>query len=139
MVFPKAVMVSGVFPANKKGHTYKPAPYHGQKTHTTRGGKKTKWTIPQNGQYYVFNYADERDWIDSSANGLFSFCNGCGVRLGANGEHLAYFPKPSNESDPWHGYPVFSDEMEDMSLVEKWEKEGEIDIATKQKLLRYAL
>lgn len=132
-------MNDGVFPANKKGHKYKPAPYHGANSHCTRGRRKTRWTIPQHGQYYVFNYADERDWLDELARGLFSFCNKCNDVLGENGERLAFFPKPTNESDPWHGYPVFSEEIQDKELVEKWNEAGEIDVTTKQRLLRQTI
>jgi len=64
MDFPKVAMKCDVFPANKKGHTYKPAPYHGASIHSMRGGRKTRWTIPQNGQYFVFSYADERNRMD---------------------------------------------------------------------------
>lgn len=137
--FPAEVMDKGVYPANKKGHAYMPAPYHGSKTHTTRGGRKTKWTVDQNGQHYIFNYADERDWMDNIARGLFSFYKKCKESIGSNGERLAFFPKPSNDFDPWHGYPVFSDEMEDMNLVEKWAQDGEINVTTKQRLLRQAI
>lgn len=132
-------MTGGVFPANKKGHTYKPISYHGSTTHGTRGGRKTRWKIPQNGQYYVFNYADEREWMDKLADGLFSFCEGCKMVLGENGERLAFFKTPSNKSDPWHGYPVFSEEMEDLSLVETWAEQGEVDETIKQRLLRQSI
>lgn len=139
MQFPKVAMNNGVFPVNIKGHTYKPVPYHGSSTHGTRGGRKTRWTIPQNGQYYVFNYADERNWMDLKARGLFSFLNKCYTALGENGERLAFFPQPTNMSDPWHGYPVFSDEIEDVSLVERWAEENEIDVTIMQRLLRQAI
>ena len=139
MDFPKVAMKYGVFPANKKGHTYKPAPYHGASIHSTRGGRKTRWSIPQNGQYYVFNYADERNWMDEKARGLFSFYNKCYTELGENGERLAFFPEPTNNNDPWHGYPVFSDEIEDMSLIEKWADEDERDMTIMQRLLRQAI
>ena len=61
-------MKNGVFPPNAKGHSYMPMPYHGAHAHWTRGGKKKLWGIPQNGQYYVFNYGDMNNWIDFPAN-----------------------------------------------------------------------
>ncbi len=139
MQFPKVAMNNGVFPVNIKGHTYKPAPYHGSSTHGTRGGRKTRWTIPQNGQYYVFNYADERNWMDLKARGLFSFLNKCYTELGENGERLAFFPPTTKKRDTWHGYPVLSDEIEDVSLVERWAEEDEIDVTIMQRLLRQAI
>jgi hypothetical protein len=87
----------------------------------------------------VFNYGDERNWMDVQARGIFSFCNKCKDVIGENGERLAFFPKPMNENDPWHGYPVFSDEIEDENLVESWANAGEIDVTTKQRLLRQAI
>ena len=139
MDFPKVAMVDGVFPANSKGHTYMPMPYHGSKAHGTRGGRKTKWAVPQNGQYYIFTYADERDWRDIHAEGLFSFCNGCEEKIGVNGEKLAFFKSPSNATDPWHGYPVFSSEIEDEELINRWYNEKEIKYGVWIKLLRHAL
>lgn len=139
MDFPKVAMINGVFPPNTKGHAYKPMSYHGSKTHGTRGGKKTRWVIPQNGQYYIFNYGDEKEWFDYSADGLFSFCNRCEEIIGENGERLAFFKKPSNAIDPWHGYPVFSSEIEDESLLEKWLSDGEISETVYLRLLRNAI
>ena len=129
-------MDKGVYPPNKKKHRYQPMPYHGSHTKGTRGGKKKLWDIPQNGQYYVFNYGDEQDWFDTIARGVVSFLDGCKEVLGKNGQRLAFFPKPANESDPWHGYPIGSDEMEDDDLVELWYKEGYITYTTQQRILR---
>ena len=134
--FPTAVMTGGVFPPNAKGHSYMPMPYHASHTHGTRGGKKNLWSIPLNGEYYVFNYGDLRDWIDTVANGIVSFLDGCNEVIGKGGEKLAFFPTPTNPTDPWHGYPISSEEILDKKLAESWFNQGYITISTKQRILR---
>lgn len=134
--FPQVVMTKGVYPPNAKGHSYQPMPYHGAHTHSTRGGRKKLWSIPQNGQYYVFNIGDLNNWIDNIAHGIVSFLNGCNVVIGKDGQRLAFFPTPTNPTDPWHGYPICSDEIEDDALVESWYNNGFITLTIKQRILR---
>lgn len=136
ITFPTVVMTNGVFPPNAHGHSYQPMPYHGAHTHGTRGGMKKLWSIPQNGQYYVFNYGDMNNWMDNIARGIVSFLNGCNEILGKNGQRLAFFPTPANPTDPWHGYPIGSDEIEDDNLVESWCQNGFITLTVKQRILR---
>lgn len=54
--------------------------------------------------------------------------NGRLLVLGSNDERLSHFPRPSNGSDPWHGYPIspledHNDALPD-DLVDEWVANG---------------
>jgi hypothetical protein len=105
------------------GHYYIAVYYHNK---TARRRKnKGKWNIQQNEQFEVFRISDEGKWFCKVNNGLFSLLDGGKEVLGNAEERLAYFVKPNNNGDPWHGYPVFSEEFEiSEDLLDFWVDKG---------------
>ena len=63
----------------------------------------------------------------------------CSVVLGKDDEErLAFFPKPKNDSDPWHGYPIDSSELGE-KLIEYWHDNQLISDITYVRLSRHEL
>ncbi len=111
---------------------YKPAYYHGRSV--TSQKHKAKWCIGQNGEYEIFlnGYGAEAFIADGSV--LWHHC-GCECEVGQKGQHLAFFPVTSNDTDPWHGYPVWSDEVGNQhALFEKWRVNGVISKQVERRL-----
>lgn len=141
-------MVDGEFGPNKSGHKYHPAPYHGCNAKPKKG--KTRWDYPSPAEYHVFNFADEhtdtqrqdgtfdKRWLNDDGSGLYSMVDGCKEPLEKGEERLAFFPKPQNENDPWHGYPIGSEDVGD-ALIEYWHDENLIDENVYSRLLRHKL
>jgi hypothetical protein len=61
--------------------------------------------------------ADDEHWWTS---------RDCSVDLGTAGQRLAFFPKPTNATDPSHGYPVTTYRSRDYKVPEdvisRWEE-----------------
>lgn len=142
-------MNKGIFGPNKVGDTYKPKKEHWHNAKRKDG--KTRWLHDKKTEYYVFNLADEHDehfldryncsdvkWMNDDDSGLYSIVNQGRDKLGENGERLAFFPTPSNPTDPWHGYPVDSLNIKD-KLIDHWYKIGIVDRRIYQKLLSHDL
>lgn len=67
-------------------------------------GTRNKWAVPPTHEYEIFRTSYEAHWVCGNEHNW-------GVReglekLGANDEKVAKFPRPSNDSDDRHGYPV---------------------------------
>jgi hypothetical protein len=145
----KLPLVNGEFGPNKIGHKYRPMSYHGVKAKKSKD--KSRWNHPVYAEYHVFNLADEHDgnigsdgiidrrWVDDDGKGLYSLVDDCKVILGKdNEERFAYFRKPINTSDPWHGYPVDGLEIGE-ELIEYWYKKKIITESTYLRLSRHQL
>lgn len=103
------------------GHKYKSVFYHNKTAAVKKG--KNKWILKMNQQYEVFRIADEGIWFCNINNGLFSILDSGKEVLGMRDERLAYFVRPNNELDPWHGYPILSSEDEiSEELLDFWEE-----------------
>lgn len=138
----------GVYGPNTVGHKYRPAPYHG--VNARRRADKSRWAYPTSAEYHVFNLADEHQeemdengikdirWMNDNDSGLFSMVDDCSEILGKDEERLAFFPKPMNEADPWHGYPVDSSDLGE-NLIEYWHNKELISNTTYLRLMRHKI
>lgn len=84
---------------------------------------KTRWCIREGEEYCVFKIANE-GIIDEENNQIWWYCedNDCLfgfvfendrlLKIGENEEQIAKFPNDRNEHDPWHGYPVSTEESQ---------------------------
>jgi hypothetical protein len=134
--FPKIKQNSDeTFGPTKIGHFYKPLFYHNKSA--KKNSDKTRWVLKKNEQFEVFKVSDEGNWECNSNNGNFSILSNGDIILGENEERLAFFPKPSNTSDVWHGYPVESSKYEPSeTLVDKWLEDEVIDDRVYIKILK---
>lgn len=142
-IFSKHIMVNGMFGPTPNGHYYQPASYHNPTAEKKEG--KNRWVLSKSQQYEVFEIADtpkkggKQCWMNDDGKGLYSMLDGCDYVLGKdNEERLAFFPKPSNEQDSWHGYPIDSENLGD-ELIEYWKKEQLISDITYRHLLAHEL
>ncbi len=107
--------------------------YHGKhylSTHHHRGTRPQKsiWSnaITRSMECCIFYDADKHNWRCSNGH-YWGVHHGGETILGQDGERLCKFPCPSNESDAWHGYPVFSkDDAPPDDFVEWWINQGVI-------------
>jgi hypothetical protein len=135
-VFPKHSRDSnGLYGPTARQHFYKPLYYH-RPTAEKKAGK-TRWCIKEGEEYEVFRIADEPWWACNIGRCLFSIVDGGTVVLGEDGERLAKFDFPQNNSDPWHGYPVFSDASKPTpALLDQWEDARVIPYHVRMKIER---
>lgn len=142
--FQQHTMTNGKFGPTPNMHYYMPMPYHNPTAQ--KRDDKTRWILNQGQQYEVFEIADTPDtvedvscWMNDDGSGLYGMLDGCEYVLGKDdGERLAFFPKPTNDTDPWHGYPKDSSELGD-NLIEYWHKKNLISQITYGRLLRHQL
>ena len=134
--FPKAKLNNdGLFGPTQNDNYYKPVTYHNKTAKTNK--HKNTWVLKQNEQFEVFRVCDEGEWSCIKNKGLFSILDNGEVIMGANEERLSFFPKPVNDTDPYHGYPVDSGEYEpSVELVDKWLKDQIIDDRIHIKILK---
>ncbi|MGV3459157.1 MAG: hypothetical protein ACO1N9_01755 [Flavobacterium sp.] len=73
---------------------------------------KTRWVIQEGEEFSVFKFANEDldHWYCDENNCIFSIIDGGSVILGRDDEIIAKFPNDRTEDEPWHGYPVTSEE-----------------------------
>lgn len=81
---------------------------------------KTKWSIDEGEEYDVFKIANEEYdlWYCKKNNCLFSFVDEANFVLGQGGERVAKFPNERNINEPWHGYPVSTDQSQNRPTSE---------------------
>ncbi len=109
--------------------------YHSKGAAFKKG--KTRWIIPENGEFEVFKISNEGNWLCNINNGYFSLVSKCAEILGDHNERLAFFPQTVNPNDPYHGYPVSSQDYPPSdTLVDKWFSENIIDEVTKRRIER---
>lgn len=90
--------------------------------------RKSMWAMPPPEEYRVFCSSDYGNWSDHGGN-LWGIDDGGNTVLGLRGERLSKFPRPTNATNPWHGYPVSPMEDGDRGappdlLVERWISTG---------------
>ena len=140
--FSNHTMTNGKFGPTPNGHFYMPMAYHNPSAIKRRD--KTRWVLSQDQQYEVFEIADTPIdevpcWMNDDKSGLFGMLDGCEVVLGKdNEERLAFFPTPSNDSDPWHGYPTDSMNLGD-DLINFWFEKKLISKIVYGRLMRHEL
>lgn len=129
---------NGTYGPTRNGRYYQPNPLHGIHSHNQH---KTKWIIPENKEISVFMITE------SHTEDLFCHQNGCyfsivddaKFTLGDDGEKVAKFPTPSNNSDSWHGYPVKCDKRHNTPsepLLDKLVKANIISKTTRKRIER---
>ena len=140
--FSPHTMVDGKFGPTPNDHYYLPMAYHNPTA--LKRSDKTRWALPQDQQYEVFEIADTpiEDvpcWMNDDQSGLYGMIDGCEKVLGKdNEEHLAFFPKPANAIDPWHGYPTDSMDLGD-DLIKFWLEKKLISKIIYGRLMRHEL
>lgn len=140
--FSPHTMVDGKFGPTPNSHYYMPLAYHNPTA--IKRSDKTRWALPQDQQYEVFEIADTpiddvSCWMNDDQSGLFGMIDGCEKVLGKdNEERLAFFPKPANSIDPWHGYPTDSLDLGD-DLIKFWLEKNLISKIIYGRLMRHEL
>ena len=81
-------------------------------------------------EFGIFDTADYQNWCDRDGHFWGIHDRGQTV-LGVRGERLSKFPRTSNSSDPWHGYPVSplergDDDAPPDEFVERWIETGAV-------------
>jgi hypothetical protein len=93
----------------RSGLAYFEPDYH--RSNSSRVDGKTRWIVPMSEHFLLFDKADCDGWSDQATvwqqHELWSLAV---EPIGEGRRRLAKFPRPANECDPWHGYPVHSRE-----------------------------
>ena len=113
-----------------------PVTYHNKTA--AKNKHKSKFILKINEQYEVFRVADEAFWICSRNNScLFSILDGGNEIFGTWDERLAYFERPQNNGDAWHGYPVLSSDIEiSEELLDLWQSTNIISLKIRKKIAK---
>ncbi len=92
-------------------------------------------------QYSIFLDAQNNGWRDSRPQ-LWGLRAHLPV-LGTNRQRLAKFPEPQNLIDPWHGYPISSQDenapgvhVPERSLLNRWVEAGLISEVDRSRIQR---
>jgi hypothetical protein len=99
----EAVTRDGINYISCKGSRYLSLNYHRSPSGTTH--LKSIWLIERADECHTFCEAEIFKWSDSEGN-YWSVSKDAQVELGTRGERVAYFDKPQNSGEPFHGYPV---------------------------------
>lgn len=118
--------------------TYDSLDYH--RTRMTVERDKTLWSpaVPRQEEFEVFRRSKRSNWECQNGHlwGLGEDKDGKQI-LGDGDERLACFPKRSNDTDPFHGYPCAAAKgSPPVDLVRKWNNWGVITNSFKKKILR---
>lgn len=100
----------GTYGPTSKNHYYISKPDHRRSASAKKG--KTRWDIEEGEEYSVFSESNEPYWYCNENGCLFSLIDNCSEVLGENGERIAKFPDDRNAQEPWHGYPVCTEEKQ---------------------------
>jgi len=123
----------GTYGPTSRNHYYRPAHYHARTS--LKRSSKTRWRLREPEEFYVFRIADEPWWECVVNRRLFSIVDFGNIVLGEDGERLAAFPFPRNAIDPWHGYPIRSEESKpNPDLLDRWEEESIIKPHLRRKI-----
>ncbi|MEH2411623.1 hypothetical protein [Nostoc sp.] len=102
-------------PANQRtsagleyGSTVSGKMYLSKDKHRGNGSRehKSMWCILPDTEYDIFCNSDKHNMCDSNQD-YWGVLEGGKAKLGEKGERISKFPCTSNETDHWHGYPVF--------------------------------
>ena len=102
-----------------------------------RKKEKTRWVIQEGEEYGVFHPINNNYelWFCNVNNCLFGMVEWGKVVLGENGERIAKFPNDRQPGEPWHGYPVFTDAIQNRPSVELLKKvEGTMPLHVRVKI-----
>jgi hypothetical protein len=66
--------------------------------------QKSIWSIKRADECHVFCVAESGRWSDPSGH-YWSVASDGEPAYGTRGERMAFFSKPVNVADPWHGFP----------------------------------
>lgn len=105
------------------------------KHHGGRNGH-AQWMIPFDAEVELFDTADVNSWGDHQEC-LWGIAVPL-MQIGANGEHICKFPAPTNGGDPWHGYPIPTNESKSrppVTLVARWHKDGIVSRAIGKQIM----
>lgn len=99
---------------------------------------KTRWAIEEGKEFGVFKFANEGydNWFCETNNCIFSIIDNGSVVLGEGGEIVAKFPNDRNQNEPWHGYPVTTEESQNRPSTEVLDKLYEEKIISLSLFLR---
>ena len=126
---------NGTYGPTLHGHYYKAVYYHSQKA--KKNAHKTKWKLIAPKQYEVFRVADgDKVEFYKAESGLFGFVDRMSVILGAGEERIAFFPRPQNETEAWHGYPITSSDISNDDIIQRWHDHNMITTPMYRKLLK---
>jgi hypothetical protein len=99
----ESVSSSGITFRSCNGTEYISLNYHRSPSGTTY--KKSIWDIPRPDECHFFCIGSILLWKDDGGN-CWAIGKDAEVVMGTLGERLAFFPRPTNQTDPWHGFPV---------------------------------
>lgn len=123
----------GTFGPTNTGNKYYAVDYHNKTAKTKKG--KNRFILKKSEQYEVFRVADESDWNCPKNRCLFSILDNGNEVLGFMEERIAYFEPPVNIGESWHGYPVFSSEIEiSEELLDNWQQNNIISLKIRKKI-----
>lgn len=101
------------------------------------GYPPSRWKLSRDDEYGVFLNADNYNWNDPDGHywGILMYF----AILGTRGEKIAFFRKPINSADPWHGYPISpvmnkDDAPPHESVIYIWETMNIIDAFDAQRI-----
>ena len=128
---------NGTYGPSIKGDYYISKPDH--RRTAKKKQTKTRWTIEEGQEYSVFLEANspKKEWLCEENNCLFSLIDDCNTILGKNGERIAKFPNDKNAEEPWHGYPVLTEESQNRpssKLLDIIEKKVGLSLAVRLKI-----
>ena len=118
----------GTYGPTSQGDFYISKPDHRRTSKPKKG--KTRWEIEEGEEFSVFSESNEPYWYCNENECLFSLIENCYEVLGENGERIAKFPNDRNKNEPWHGYPVLTEEKQNRpssDLLDILEEGGYID------------
>lgn len=135
-----AVVADGIQFSSCQATPYLSINYHRSASGTK--SEKALWNIARPEECHVFCTAEFHSWQDWLGNHWAVAASG-EPDYGTQRERLAYFPKPANSADTWHGYPVDSRRGSKLrhapppdDLVRKWHESGRISFVDQQRILR---
>lgn len=101
---------------------------------------KALWAIPRADECHTFCTSEGHGWSDDNGD-CWAVAMDARRELGRNGERVAFFPEPTNDHDPWHGYPVSGRRSAPNrrrppdGVVNQWYQEGWITFTTHARLI----
>lgn len=111
--------------------------------HRKGAGKKLPkalWVISRADECHTFCTSERRGWCDPDDQ-RWAVGKDAKRELGVGGERLAFFPRPTNTHDAWHGYPVSGKRgaahrrRPPDEIVHQWYEEGWISFTTHERLI----
>ncbi|GER88959.1 hypothetical protein KDW_31210 [Dictyobacter vulcani] len=126
-----------LFGPTLSGKHYLSLNYHRSRTST--GGKKSLWdpNISRDTEYNIFCTADKKNWQDNKGD-YWGIHNQAKTSLGTENEIICKFPHPTNQQDPWHGYPLhtYSARPSDDFVRKFWADTNEISRGMAKKIVK---